>query len=289
MPDHDELEDRLRRAFQWIAGSGEDEADARSESTRVPALPLDIDDEEDGAFIDDESPLRSRRPNRRPLVLAAAMVLLLAAVGVSVGFVVSGTGTSKSPSDHSGTTSAAAARARVVSALGATTAAGNWDISYDYSEVPGSSTTPTTTSPAESCPDPSPPSAITGSGCAVAPSEDTENVSVTGTGVIDVNPKAMVADADPSDFGPVILRIDTTQLWELGTDDGGGLAPSSSDGSAGGQAISGFASLVESTLGTARVRWPCSGSLARPATWCSMSKRSPASLRPDRAPSMGTR
>ena len=114
--------------------------------------------------------------------------------------------------------------------------------------------TTTTVPPAMTCPTTDPPSGATGSGCAVlvvpgSSAPDDENVTVTGTGVIDVNPKAMVTEADPSDFGPVIIRLDSTQLWELGSDDGGGLAPGPSDGSTPGQAISGFASLVESTLG----------------------------------------
>ena len=73
---------------------------------------------------------------------------------------------------------------------------------------------------------------------------------MTGNGVIDVNPKAMVTEADPSSFGLVIIRLDASQLWELGTDDGGGLAPGPSEAQAQGQPISQFASLVESTLGT---------------------------------------
>ena len=73
---------------------------------------------------------------------------------------------------------------------------------------------------------------------------------MTGNGVIDVNPKAMVTEADPSNFGLVIIRLDASLLWELGTDDGGGLAPGPSEAQAQGQPISQFASLVESTLGT---------------------------------------
>lgn len=104
------------------------------------------------------------------------------------------------------------------------------------------------------CPTTNPPSGATGSGCAVlvvpgGTDQDNENVTVTGTGVIDVNPKAMVTTADPSDFGTVIIRLDSSQLWELGSDDGGGLAPGPGVGSTPGEAISGFASLVESTLG----------------------------------------
>jgi hypothetical protein len=178
--------------------------------------------------------------------------LLLAAVGVSVGLVVAGAGTQGSGPHQSADLDASGARARVISALGATTAAGNWNITYSYTQVPGRDSATTTTVPA----DPSCAAApgTTGSGCTVlvlpgGSAQDNENVTVTGTGVIDVNPKAMVTTADPSDFGTVIIRLDSSKLWELGSDDGGGLAPGPAVGSTPGESISGFASLVESTLG----------------------------------------
>ena len=130
--------------------------------------------------------------------------MLLAAVGVSVGLVVAGTPTPGSGQHQSSTTGAAAARARVISALGATTAAGNWNITYSYTQVPGgNSTTTTTVPPAMTCPTTYPPSSATGNSCAVlvvpgSSAPDDENVTVTGTGVIVVNPKAMVTEADPS-------------------------------------------------------------------------------------------
>ena len=252
MPDHDDLEDRLRRTFRWVAGRVEDRSASPLDISRGDALPLHIEGEEEGAFLDEGAAVPAPRPNRRPLVLAAAMVLLLAAVGISIGFVVSGTGSPRSGPHRSGVTRAAAARAQVISALGATTSAGNWDISYTYSQAPASdtsTTTTTTTSPPVSCP-PQLQDQVT---CVVSIQESgqgTDNVTVTGSGIIDVNPKAMVTDADPSNFGHVILRIDATQVWELGTDDGGGLAPNPSDDSGGGEQLSDFAGLVESTLGT---------------------------------------
>ncbi len=250
MPEHDDLEERLRRAFRWVADGPPSASEDLSHTANPRRLPGGDDD---GAFLHEKALPLSGRPSRRPLVLVAASVLLLVAVGVSVGLVVAGTRSPGSGQHQSSNTDAAAARARVISALGATTAAGNWNITYSYTQVPGgNSSTTTTVPPAMTCPTTDPPS--TGSSCAVlvvpgssAPND--ENVTVTGTGVIDVNPKAMVTDADPSDFGPVTIRLDSTQLWELGSDDGGGLAPGPSVGSTPGQAISGFAGLVESTLG----------------------------------------
>jgi hypothetical protein len=257
MPDHDELEERLRRAFQWVAGNTSDNSDSQLIPIGARPVPVEVEGDDDGAFLDDDTSPRTRRSGRRPVVLVAAAVLLLGAIGVTVGFVVAGTGTPSSVSHQPSNKSAAAARARVISALGATTAAGNWNIAYSYTEVPGQETTTTTTVPSTvPCASSVPPAQdVTGSGCAVlilpgGSSEDNQNVTVTGTGVIDVNPKAMVTEADPSDFGPVVVRLDSTQLWELGSDDGGGLAPATNDGSTAGQAISQFAGLVESTLGT---------------------------------------
>ena len=251
MPD-DDFEERLRRTFRWVADGPRKAGEDRSPNASSHGLRIGDDD---GAFLDEQAPPPSRRPSRRPLVLVAASVLLLAVVGASVGLVVAGTGTSGSGPHQSSTADTSGARARVISALGATTAAGNWNITYSYTQVPGRNSTSTTTvPPAMTCPTTLPPSGATGSGCAVllAPGSsapDNESVTVTGTGVIDVNPKAMVTTADPSDFGTVIIRLDSSQLWELGSDDGGGLAPGPSVGSTSGQSISGFASLVESTLG----------------------------------------
>jgi hypothetical protein len=252
MPEHDDFEERLRRTFRWVADGPLNAGEGRSHTASPQRLPLS---EDNGAFLDENPSPLSRRPSRRPLVLVAASVLLLAVVGVSVGLVVAGTGTSGSGPHQSSTPDTSGARARVVSALGATTAAGNWNITYSYTQVPGrNSTTPTAVPPAMTCPTTNPPSGATGSGCAVlvvpgGTDQDNENVTVTGTGVIDVNPKAMVTTADPSDFGTVIIRLDSSQLWELGSDDGGGLAPGPGVGSTPGEAISGFASLVEGTLG----------------------------------------
>jgi hypothetical protein len=256
MPDHDEFEDRLRRVLRWVADGPDHAGEDLSNAASARDLPAGVDGDDDGAFLAETTSPRARRSSRRPLVLVAASVLLLAAVGVSVGFVVAGTHTPESGPHHSSNTDAEAARARVISALGATTAAGNWNITYSYTEIPGeNSATTTTVPPATSCSTANPPPGATGSGCVVlivpgSSAPDDGNVTVTGSGVIDVNPKAMVTEADPSDFGPVIIRLDSSQLWELGSDDGGGLAPGPSDGPTQGQAISQFASLVESTLGT---------------------------------------
>jgi hypothetical protein len=252
MPEHDDFEERLRRVFRRVAEGSPTTGEDRPHTFGSRGLPVGHDD---GAFLDENLSTVSLRPRRRTLVLVAASLLLLAAIGVSVGLVAAGTGSTGSGPHQSSNTEASGARARVISALAATTAAGNWNITYSYTQVPGrSSATTTTVPPALTCPTTIPPSGATGSGCAVlvVPGSSAPNdgsVTVMGSGVIDVNPKAMVTTADPSDFGTVIIRLDSSELWELGSDDGGGLAPGPGVGSTAGESISGFASLVESTLG----------------------------------------
>src|SRR5580692_10623784 len=191
MPEHDDYEERLRRTFRWVADAPPNSGEDLSHTASPRGLPVGDDG---GAFLDERPSTLSRPTSRRPLVLVAASLLLLAAVGVSVGLVAAGTGTPGSGPHQSSNTDAAGARARVISALGATTAAGNWNITYSYTQVPGrSSATTTTVPPAMTCPTTSPPSDVTGGGCAVlvVPGSSAPNdgsVTVMGSGVIDVNP-----------------------------------------------------------------------------------------------------
>jgi hypothetical protein len=230
MPDQDniddrQLEERLRRAFRWMA-------DDSGRAVSLPAGPQGVagsrdDSTSDGEtplYLDDPAPLSLRRRTGRTAVLATAAVVILAAVGVSLGIVATGSGGHGSGAGGSSRT--ADSKAQVVSALSATTSAGNWDISYSYGEVAGS--VPTTTIPTPTMLPCSPPQV----GCAELPvvRPDPQNVTVTGTGVIDVNPKAMVTDANVSNFGRVVLRIDATQVWELLSVDSGGLAPGGDHG-----------------------------------------------------------
>ncbi len=174
----------------------------------------------------------------------------------------------------------------VLSALSATTDSGNFDFSYTLNSQAGTATTPTTTSTTTVCqPSGSGPSVMPRSGTVVAvpatgtatggvtqtvpptipgsvsvnPSTGGINcysagpvlqgaVPVTGSGVINVNPSAMVTSATVGGGLNVVLRENETNYWE---DLGGGqatLAPgSSTQGS--GSALGGFASLVSGTLG----------------------------------------
>ena len=125
------------------------------------------------------------------------------------------------------------AEQRVLHALGVTTGSGNFSVTYQLTESSPSSSAPPTTGLCGP-----------GQGCSAGP----QNVSVSGQGTIDVDPTAMAVSADVSDFGNLAVRVDATQVWELSAGDNG-LAPNPGDGAGGGQPLSAFANLVESTLG----------------------------------------
>lgn len=80
----------------------------------------------------------------------------------------------------------------------------------------------------------------------------TPETPVTGSGVANVNPKAMLvrATVGSSSGLMVTVRVDSTTLYEdLGTLETS-LAPPTSMANASGQSISGFAGITESTIGT---------------------------------------
>lgn len=248
MPEHDnqddgQLEDRLRRAFRWMA---EEAPSSTLPSGGVPgARPSPNATSDTGLYLDDPLPGPARsRTNRRP-VLVAAVVIVLMVTGVAIGLVAMSSDNHGAGGEKTATGPHSTAQAQVVSALAATTSAGNWDISYTYGESQGS-TEPTAPSTIVNC-SPSLEVACPGSsGGLTSP----QNVTVTGTGIINVNPKAMVTIANVSDFGRVVLRLNASDVWELLSGDSGGLAPDSSDAQTTGQSLAGYAGLVESTLGT---------------------------------------
>ena len=73
--------------------------------------------------------------------------------------------------------------------------------------------------------------------------------TVTGSGVINTNPLAMVASAVIGNGLDVVVRVDGTDVYEEGTGDTG-LAPLAADGSASGSSVPQFAGITESTLGS---------------------------------------
>jgi hypothetical protein len=201
---------------------------------------------------DDSSPAKSRHSWRRAGAVAAA-VACVAVVAVPVGLVVTSGGRSVSISDrhqkHNSHVNKAVhlgngpAEHQVLQALSATTDSGNFNISYDLSETPG-------TSASES---PCPSDSFSAGGVAATTpnqpcdeGQNDENTTVTGQGTIDTDPYAMAVSALVNGGLNVGVRVDSTNVWETDSNDNG-LIPDPTDGS--GQLLSGFASLVESTLG----------------------------------------
>ena len=145
-------------------------------------------------------------------------IVVIAVVAVPVALVLS---SARSTTSHGAKLASGPAQHRVLSALSATIASGSFNMTY--SEEPP--TTPT--------------SGTSGVG--------PQGLVISGQGTIDTNPFAMVAASNVPGFGLITTRADGTNVWEVG---GGnyGLSPGSSS-SGPGAPLSGFASLVEGTLG----------------------------------------
>jgi len=196
-------------------------------------------------WLEDEP---SSRPTRSPrhrsgTVLAATTCLLV--VAVPVALIVSGgsrSGADGSRSSHPIRVGPSQSAPQLLSALNATTATGNFDVNYNFGGQQAGTSSPTTTT-TTTC-------GVSGSGgspeiCTAGRQPGGQPVS--GTATIDVEPFAMVATSQVSGFGTIVLRDNGTDVWEEGGGDYG-LAPGSSD-SGPGSSLTGFASLVEGTLG----------------------------------------
>ena len=229
----------------------------------------------------------TRTPARRALALVA-LVAVLALVAVPVGLALAaGHGRT---SDHQAlpptTTDATTpvslgdgpAEHQVLSALSATTDSGSFDVSYSLKGQPGHPTTTSTQCVAVysgAVGAPVGPMAKTGTAAAPAtvlsnskggaqvtqrcfPAQPNQATSVTGKGTIDVSPKAMVVSASIESGASissldVSVRLNAEDVWESGGADYGlSPRPGPSGGiiAASGEPLSGFASLVESTLGS---------------------------------------
>lgn len=200
---------------------------------------------------------RSRSSSRRgpsgrrgALVATSAACLLLIAVPVAL-VVTAGSSKPVLPPVHhhdgDAKLSSGPAVHQVLSALSATTDSGSFDFTYSLSET---AATTATTDPCQSssgyAPSDSP--AVSPGPYVCAPSEPTGTV-VSGQGVIDTNPTAMLATA-ALDGGTTSLtvRVDGTTFYELSSDDTG-LAPSSEDANVTGQSLENSSSLAEGALG----------------------------------------
>lgn len=194
-------------------------------------------------WLDDRPTDRAAHSRRRSLGVAIAVVTCLLVIGVPVVLVVSGSSGQGRPNTKTSSPSHVAngpASHQVLTALTATTDSGDFDVSYTFGGQEAGSPAATTTT---TC---SPP----GSGadlaiCAGTSSQGDQPVS--GSATIDVQPFAMVATSEVRGLGTVVLRDDGTDVWEQG---GGnyGLSPGSTD-EGPGSLLTGFASLVDGTLG----------------------------------------
>jgi len=159
-------------------------------------------------------------------------VLCIVAVAVPLSLVLtSATSTTAGVRDRTGP-----ARHRVLSALSATIDSGSFDMTY--SDQPP--TSPSSSETSSTCAS----SSFPNEGCGYP---DSQGVVIAGQGTIDTDPFAMVASSDVPGIGPVTARADGTDVWEIGGANYG-LSPGSTTGP--GSPLSGFARLVEDTLGS---------------------------------------
>lgn len=143
-----------------------------------------------------------------------------------------------------------AAEVAVRGALGTTTGAKDFAIDYQIVETP-----PTVAGHASSTVPCARGGAVVGKSggaveatpmmCTVAP---IQNTTVSGHGVVNVNPKRMVTSAHINSGMDVAVRVDDSHVWES-IDGPSDLAPRGDGAGQTGSSLSGFASLTESTLG----------------------------------------
>ncbi len=195
--------------------------------------------DEGGLWIDEGTGSSHRHPSRRRAGIVLAVAACVALIGVPIGLLAtSGPGpATRSAQQHHVAVSGGPAKRSVLAALSATTDSGTFAFTYQLSESPVAASTP---SGSFSC---------AGPACPTTPA--LENTEVQGSGTINTDPMAMAASADISTNGAgglqVGVRVDPTTVWEVSDSDNGLTPQDSNDG--GGNALAGFAGLVEGTLG----------------------------------------
>ena len=225
-------------------------------------------DEHEGLWFDDQPGGTSRRANRRRVWAVVASVVCIAALAVPVGLALSSSGpTAKPAKTASPHVRRGVAEQQVLSALSATTSSGSFNVSYEFDPATPPTITTTTTTAMPTCnvvtnsagggvtnsvtggiPSPSPATSEVCNVSGVAGSSPGVTAPTTGHGTIDTDPFAMVAVSNVPGLGEITLRDNGTDVWEYGGADYGLAAGSSASGS--GASLSGFAGLVEGTLGT---------------------------------------
>jgi hypothetical protein len=145
-----------------------------------------------------------------------------------------------------------AALTHVMRAVQATAATGSFTVSFHSSTAapatpppaPCSNLRVVVPSSSDAISYPAPPKGHVGPSCAAPVSN---NTTVDGKGIVDVSPFAMVTVSRVSGLGAITVRVDGTNVWEYGGADYGTTSPNAGGGP--GAPLSGFANLVEGTLG----------------------------------------
>lgn len=247
----DRLRDELRKATESHA------IDANAALRRVKSSdPNRPDDTVLVPLVDEVAPRRRQVRARRVIGVAAAIALIAGAIALPFALRDRPHDTARRTDPHrttlrldkngKGPLINRAALQAVASALNATTGAGSFHVEYTLTESPA--TVPTTTTchtvegPALSyLPQMQRP--VTTPTATVCSGGQVHNDTTTGSATVNVNPFAMKAVSNVSNFGPVTVRVDDTNYWETPGSD------STTTPTGGGSPISSFANLVEGTLG----------------------------------------
>ncbi len=178
----------------------------------------------------------ARRPDvprwRRPLISGLVALLVIAAIPVGTALLSDDGGTA-----HKGRVHGSEETQRVLDALAATVGSGSYDLDFTFHVDPG-------TQPGVPCTMP------TGPGTDALCGNMSQTVDVSGHGTVNTAPYAMAVVTNVSSLGAITLFVNPTTVWEFGgADYGTAPASNASAADAAGNSLSGFAGLVEGTLG----------------------------------------
>jgi hypothetical protein len=213
----------------------------------IPVIPVaDLSDERDERRV----ATRVRGPRSRRVTAALLTVAVVLGAAVVASRVSTDHDRAAPPKPGVAVRNVGDGRARVdvFSALEVTTASGSFHIRYRLSETPAPSSS--TAPPVYSCDRPATGAGIPGDGGVASACgygiASPHNVTISGDGVVTVNPTAMVTHANVPELGLITTRVSGTDVWEEG---GGnyGMVPGSGTGA--GAPLAQFAPLVLGTLG----------------------------------------
>jgi hypothetical protein len=205
-------------------------------SDGIPRFPV--------AELLDEPARRPRRGSHRVLIVGLACLLIAA---VAVGSRIAGTNHEKDPAtDAVKTISRHQARINVFAALDASIASKSFNFSSRMSQTAGdtTSTTATTCDVALGKPAVTIDDGLSSDTTCYADSAST-GMTLDAHGTINLDPLAMVATSNVGQYGEITSWVNSTSVWERGGGQYGMTGPEEGPGAP----LSGFAGLVESTLG----------------------------------------